>query len=56
MPKFNNGKVTSSVLFYDRGVPTSFKQFGKLTTINYQMLRAIARNNKENGRHIYSFM
>lgn len=56
MPKFNNGKVTSSVIFYNRGVPNSFKPFGKLTTINYEMLKQIARNNVKNGRPMYSFM
>lgn len=55
MPKFNNGKITSSVIFYNRGVPNTAKYFGKLTTINYQMLRQIARNNVQNGRSIYSF-
>ena len=28
MPKFNNGKITSSVIFYNRGVPNSFASFG----------------------------
>lgn len=56
MPNFSNGKVTSSVLFYNRGVPNSFKSFGKLTTINYEMLKSIARSNVQNKRPIYSFM
>lgn len=56
MPKFNNGKITSSVIFYDRGVPNSFQQFGRLTTINYSMLRQVVRNNVQNGRPIYSFI
>jgi hypothetical protein len=56
MANFSNGKVTSSVIFYDRGVPTSLKLFGKLTTINYQMLRQVARNNIQNKRPIFSFM
>ena len=56
MPAFSNGKVTSSVIFYNRGVPNTFKSFGKLTTINYEMLRQIARTNTENKRPIYSFM
>ena len=55
MPKFNNGKITSSVIFYNRGVPNTEKNFGKLTTINYQMLRQVARNNVQNGRSIYFF-
>ena len=56
MPKFSNGKITSSVIFYDRGVPETLKSFGKLTTINYQMLRQIARNNIQNKRPMYSFI
>jgi len=56
MPNFSTGKVTTSVIFYDRGVPNSFRPFGKLTTINYEMLKIIAKNNVKNGRPIYSFM
>lgn len=56
MPNFSNGKITSSVIFYDRGVPESAKNFGRLTTINYQMLRQIARNNIKNGRPMFTFM
>lgn len=56
MPSFSNGKVTSSVIFYNRGVPNSFKPFGRLTTVNYEMLKQIARHNVKNGRPIYSFM
>ena len=56
MPNFSNGKVTSSVIFYNRGVPNSLKSFGKLATINYGMLRQIARTNTQNKRPIFSFM
>jgi hypothetical protein len=56
MPKFNNGKITTNAIFYNRGVPNSFPAFGKLTTINYSMLRQIVRNNVENKRPIYSFV
>ena len=55
MAKFSNGKITSSVIFYNRGVPNSFPAFGKLTTLNYGMLRQIVRNNIQNGRPMYSF-
>ena len=55
MPKFNNGKITSSVIFYNRGVPNTDKYFGKLSTINYGMLRQIVRNNIQNGRPMYTF-
>ncbi len=56
MPKFNNGKIASSAIFYNRGVPNSVKSFGKLVSINYEMLRTLARNNIKNRRPIYSFM
>ena len=56
MPKFNNGKITSSIIFYNRGVSSSFAPFGRLTTVNYQMLRQVARNNIQNGRPIFSFI
>jgi len=55
MPKFNNGKITSSVIFYNRGIPNTAKYFGKLTTINYGMLRQVVRNNIQNGRPMYTF-
>lgn len=55
MPKFSNGKITSSVIFYNRGVPKSSSSFGKLTTMNYGMLRQIVRNNVQNGRPMYTF-
>jgi hypothetical protein len=55
MPKFNNGKITSNVIFYNRGVPNDNKMFGKLTTMNYTMLRQIVRNNVGNGRPMYTF-
>lgn len=56
MPNFSSGKVTSSVIFYRRGVPNYLRLFGKLTTVNYEMLRIIARNNVKNKRPIFSFM
>ena len=56
MPKFSNGKITSRAIFYDRGVPNSISSFGMLTTINYQMLRQIVRDNIQNKRPMYSFI
>lgn len=53
--KFSNGKIKSSVIFYNREIPNSFPVFGKLTTLNYGMLRQIVRNNIQNGRPMYSF-
>ncbi len=56
MSKFNNGKNTSSVIFYNRGVPNTFRNFGKWATTNYAMLKQIIRNNKQNGRPMFSFI
>ena len=56
MPAISNSKVTSSAIFYNRGVPNSLKSFGKLTTINYTVLRQIVRNNVQNRRPMYSFI
>jgi len=56
MTKFNNGKITSIAIFYDHGVPNYIRSFGFLTTINYQMLGQIVRNNIKNKRPMYSFI
>lgn len=54
MPKFNNGKITSSVIFYDRGVTPNQKFFGLVASMNFSMIKQIARFNKQNGRPDYS--
>ena len=56
MPKFSNGRVTSNVIIYNRGVPKSNNFFGRLAAVNYTMLRQVARNNITNKRPIFSFM
>ena len=38
MPKFSNGKVTTSVIFYNRGIPNSFRNFGYYASVNYSIL------------------
>jgi hypothetical protein len=50
MPKFNSGKITSSVIFYNRGVPPSQTNFGAMASANYSMIKTVIRNNKQNGR------
>ncbi len=52
MPKFSNGKVTSSVIFYNRGIPNSAKNFGTFASLNYSTLKQLAIYNKRAG---YSF-
>lgn len=54
MPKFSNGKITSSVIFYNRGVPDSNKNFGRLVTVNYSMLKQLMIYNRNNGRPNYN--
>ena len=54
MPKFSNGKVTSSVIFYNRGVPNSAKDFGRLASLNYSMLKQLAIYNRSIGRPAYA--
>lgn len=49
MPKFSNGKITSSVIFYNRGVPNSAKDFGRLTTVNYSVLKQLIIYNRNAG-------
>lgn len=53
MPKFSNGKITSSVIFYNRGVPNSAKDFGRLTTVNYSVLKQLIIYNRNAGNSIY---
>jgi hypothetical protein len=54
MTKFNNGKITSTSVLYNRGVPSTEKNFALLASINYAMLRQVARYYKKNGRQDYS--
>lgn len=51
MPGFNTGKITSSVIFYDRGVPNRAKNFGLLASLNYEILKPLAiYNRRQQGR------
>jgi len=54
MTKFNNGKITTTAMLYNRGVPPSQKNFVLLASVNYAMLRQIARYYKQHGRPDYS--
>jgi hypothetical protein len=46
MVKFNNGRVTTSVLLYDRGVPRTAAGFGTIVAMNFEMLRRTLRATK----------
>lgn len=49
MPKFSNGKITSSVIFYNRGIPKTDKTFGAYASINYEMLKQTRVYNRKFG-------
>ncbi len=56
MPKFSNGKITSSVIFYNRGVPAAATNFGMYASLNYSMLKQLIIYNKNNGKSTFSMM
>lgn len=47
MPKFSNGKITSNVIFYNRGVPNDAKQFAYLAGQNFSVIKQIYIYNKK---------
>jgi hypothetical protein len=49
MPRFNNGKVTSNIIIYDRGVPQQDNNFVYRASANYNMVKQISRFNKRNN-------
>jgi hypothetical protein len=49
MPKFSNGKITSNVIFYNRGVPNTAKNFGRYASVNYEILKQTQIYNRKNG-------
>lgn len=53
MPKFSNGKVTTSVIFYNRGVPNRDRNFGYQVAINYSMLAQSRIFNRRYGTNIF---
>jgi len=60
MPKFSNGKITTSAIFYNRGIPANDKSFGTYASLNYEVLKQFKIYNKRQGfitnkrRQIYS--
>ena len=54
MPKFSNGKITSNVILYNRGVPPSETNFAYIASLNFSMVKQIARFNKQSGRPNFS--
>jgi hypothetical protein len=57
MPRLSNGKITTSAIFYNRGVPPNAKNFGTYVAVNYEMVRQVARFLKSTGvRPNYTFL
>lgn len=56
MPNFSNGKITSSVIFYNRGVPNTARNFGMYASLNYSMLKQLIIYNRNNGKSNYYMM
>lgn len=58
MPTIRQNKVTSSVIFYSRGVKNTDKSFAYLATQNYSVLKQLAIYNKNasqnNGKSQFS--
>ena len=52
MPKFSNGKVTTSVIFYNRGIPNSFRNFGYYASVNYSILAQSRIFNRRIGNNL----
>jgi len=49
MPKFSNGRITTNVIFYSRGVPNEAKNFGTYVSINYETLKLFSIYNRRGG-------
>jgi len=46
MPRFSNGKITSTAIFYNRGVPNTAKYFAWIASQNFSTVKQIYRYNK----------
>ena len=46
MPKFSNGKITSNVIFYNRGIPNNVTNFAWVAGQNYSLVKQIYTYNK----------
>lgn len=53
MTKFNNGKITTNAILYNRGVPASAKNFVLIASINYSMLKQVSIYNRKHGRPLH---
>jgi hypothetical protein len=49
MPIIAKNKMTTSRIFYNRGVPNKDHNFAYLATLNYSVLKQLSIYNKNNG-------
>ena len=54
MPAITKNKVTTSVIFYSRGVPKNDPIFAYRATLNYSVLKQLEIYNKKTGRSQFS--
>lgn len=54
MTLYGNGKITSSSILYNRGVPSSQKNFVLLASLNYSVLKLVTIHNRRTGRPIHT--
>ena len=54
MPKFSNGKVTTSSILYNRGVPPNDRRFVYVASMNYGMLKQNIIYNRRQGRPVHT--
>lgn len=51
MPAITRNKVTTSVIFYNRGVPKNDPIFAYRATLNYSVLKQLAIYNKNSSKN-----
>ena len=54
MALLQNSKFTNNRILYNRGVPTTEKNFVLLASLNYSALRLLQVHNRRIGRPVYS--
>ena len=54
MPKFSNGKITTSSILFNRGVPLNDQRFVYVVSMNYSMLKQNIIYNRRQGRSVYT--
>jgi hypothetical protein len=55
MGRFSSGKITSSAIIYDRGIPPIGNSFAIFPTVNFEILKRLRQFDVRNNRPTYSF-